>query len=176
MKQELILWIDLETTGLIPREDSVVEVGWILTRKDLSELSEGTAVVKYTEEELPGVIGHMDDYVTRMHTSSGLVEAMSTAEHTLLDIEWSILEQLGEHPDSTFYIGGHSVHFDRGFIEVHMPRVHAALSHRHFDVRVFEFAESFWDDAYLKPKGVSNHRAMDFFLSLRHPFKTLSNS
>jgi oligoribonuclease len=161
MSKELIVWLDLETTGLRPDKDSVVEVGWILTDTDLEEKAEGQGVVRYSEEELPGVIAQMDAYVTKMHTSSGLIEEMATATKNLLDLEWEILDVLANSQAKTFYLGGHSVHFDRGFVAAHMPRLHAKLSHRHFDVRVFEFAEKFWANDYLtKNGGVSNHRSM----------------
>jgi len=163
-RKELILWIDLETTGLDHEADPILEVGYILTDTDLAKLAEGSHVVRKhasAERRLAA-----NDYVRAMHKASGLLEEQENTFDCmhLGTIEEKLIGLLDEHgdEDTVAYLGGNSVHFDRRFIAYDMPELDARLSHRHFDVRVFELAESFWsDDRKLVSSGESKHRALD---------------
>ena len=67
---EHLVWLDLEMTGLDIRRHVIVEIAVIVTDVDLNPLDEGLdLVIHATEEELAG----MDDFVTKMHTKSGLI-------------------------------------------------------------------------------------------------------
>jgi oligoribonuclease (3'-5' exoribonuclease) len=54
------------------------------------------------------------------------------------DVEDEILDDVrllkAQYPQEPLVLAGASVHFDRGFIRAHMPRLNTELSHRHFDV------------------------------------------
>ena len=43
------LWLDLETTGTDERRDDIIEVGFIITDKELVEKSYGSSVIQITE-------------------------------------------------------------------------------------------------------------------------------
>ena len=69
-KHDRIVWIDLEMTGLDIHEHTIVEVAALITDADLNVLGEGVDVVVHASEE---ELGRMNEFVTNMHESSGLL-------------------------------------------------------------------------------------------------------
>ena len=65
----MLVWMDLEMTGLIPSRDVVVEIATIITDDELNVVAEGPDLaINATDEQLAG----MDEVVLNMHTRSGL--------------------------------------------------------------------------------------------------------
>lgn len=138
----MYLWIDIETTGLDPEKDFIMEVAWFVTDDRLMKLTEGkTSMVSH---QLSAVTHRlmMNEYVLDMHRSSGLWEGYIWAHEgqgTMLlteDIEEQILQSIESVNDGwkeTVMLAGASVHFDRGFLARDMPRLIEMLSHRHLD-------------------------------------------
>lgn len=162
---EQLIWIDLETTGLDPDEDLIMEVGWILTDTKLNEKCAASDCVQHVNNIL--ALKQMNEFSEKAHTESGLVADFLKATKSLKEIEQEILSSLGDE-GSTVYLAGNSVHFDRGFIRKYMKALDKRLSYRHFDVRVLELAEKFWGHP-VKVTTVSKHRAMD---DIRHSLST----
>jgi len=66
----MIVWTDLETTGLEPKTGSILEIAIVVTDDDLNEVGEPiVSIVKPIHMRGYEV---MDDYVKKMHTTSGL--------------------------------------------------------------------------------------------------------
>jgi len=75
-KNDRLVWVDLEMTGLDPDRHVIVEIAALVTDANLQIIGEGVdLVVHATEEEL----AEMDDFVTNMHESSGLTEQIRTS-------------------------------------------------------------------------------------------------
>ena len=69
-KDNRIVWVDLEMTGLDTHRHVIVEVAALVTDAELNILDEGLdIVIGATEAEL----AEMDDFVTKMHTDNGLL-------------------------------------------------------------------------------------------------------
>ena len=66
-----LIWVDLEMTGLIPEQDRVIEIATIVTDTDLTILAEGPVIAIH---QAPAVLAAMDEWNTRTHTRSGLVD------------------------------------------------------------------------------------------------------
>ena len=159
------LWIDLETTGLAPHSDEIIEVGWFIADNWELLTQPQSAVVTPTKDTLE--LMKQDIFVQTMHTENGLINEIMNGDTLLLeDIEDQILDELRPlqalTPDEPIILAGASVHFDRGFIAEYMPRLDKELSYRHFDVSTLRM---FFDSTghavigeYAKP---SNHRAKD---------------
>ena len=87
-KNDRLVWIDLEMTGLDPERHVIVEVAAVVTDAELTVLGEGLdLVVHATEEQL----GQMDDFVTKMHANSGLDEEIRTSTVTIEEAEEAVL-------------------------------------------------------------------------------------
>ena len=66
-----LVWVDMEMTGLIPEVDRVIEIATIVTDSHLNVLAEGPVIaIKQADAALEA----MDEWNTRTHSASGLVE------------------------------------------------------------------------------------------------------
>lgn len=161
------LWLDLETTGLDPYQKRILEWAAVLAADDqagdLSVVQSFTSVIGTNGDDLSK---EMDDYVTRMHTTNGLLAECAASKVTLADSEaffCGLAESLGAKPRSIVLAGG-TVHFDLGFVRVHMPRFAGFLSHRVFDVSTLKAAERTWGGAFPDVK-TDVHRALPDILA-----------
>lgn len=124
------LWLDLETTGLDPRYDDILEVAWHVTTADLQDIT--TRTYSYLVDE-PDVV--MSPQVALMHARSGLLEALTSEPPSALEyIEALILGDIP--PDCTVQLAGSGIHFDKAFIERCMPRLAERLHYRVMDVSI----------------------------------------
>lgn len=72
-----LLWIDLETTGLTPAEDEILEIGMILTDDQLNPIAELELLVQPSTYGMARLAAN--PYVQKMHTDNGLLNALSNA-------------------------------------------------------------------------------------------------
>ncbi|QTH59373.1 oligoribonuclease [Corynebacterium hindlerae] len=162
MKNDRLVWIDLEMTGLDPKRHVIVEVAALVTDANLNILGSGVdLVVHATEAEL----AEMDDYVRNMHTSNGLIDAISSSTLSLTDAEDAVLALIEEHcsPDHPAPLAGNSIATDRTFIREYMPRLDQALHYRMVDVSsVKELARRWYPRVYFaQPEKGMSHRALN---------------
>jgi oligoribonuclease len=159
-RDDRLVWIDLEMTGLDPKFDEIVEIACIVTDAELNELDEGiTLVVRPGEESLAG----MDDFVVNMHTVSGLIEEIPHGI-ALADAEQQVLAYVRTHvPEARKApLAGSSVYVDRGFLAAYMPELDAHLHYRLVDVSsVKELTRRWYPRVYFaSPEKTGNHRAL----------------
>ena len=56
LRDDLLVWIDLEMTGLDPHENTIIEIASIITDSELSIIAEGpNIVINQPEEEYPKI-------------------------------------------------------------------------------------------------------------------------
>jgi oligoribonuclease len=162
-----IVWIDCEMTGLRINadtsekpDDEIIEIGVIVTDGLLNPLDAGMTVVI---APTPDALAHMNSFVRTMHTSSGLLAALS-AGVTLKDAEDAVLEYITKHVPApkTAQVGGNTVLMDRIFLAKYMPRVDEYLHYRSVDVSAIkELTMRWFPDVYAAmPEKTGNHRAL----------------
>lgn len=132
-KQILLVWLDVETTGLNPDRHQLLEVACTL-----SDVTGDTGEHPVFEVVLPHR-APVDADIAVMHGGrGGLLDVCRNVpgDHaTLLTaFDAHLAGELAAY-DATRMLAGHSVHFDRGWLDVHMPATAAMLSHRIVDVR-----------------------------------------
>lgn len=168
-KNDRLVWVDLEMTGLDVHRHVIVEVAALVTDADLNILGEGVdLVVHATEEEL----AQMDDFVTSMHGNSGLTEQIRSSTVTMEQAEDAVLALIAEHcsPEHPAPLAGNSIATDRTFIREQMPRLDAALHYRMVDVSsIKELARRWYPKAYYNqpPKGLAHRALADIVESVR---------
>lgn len=167
-KDDRIVWVDLEMTGLDPDRHVIVEVAALVTDAQLNILDGGIdLVVHATDAEL----AEMDDFVTEMHGSSGLTEQIKASTVTIEEAEEAVLglveKHCGEHRPP---LAGNSIATDRMFIRAQMPRLDAVLHYRMIDVStVKELTRRWFPKAYYNQpdKGMAHRALADIVESIR---------
>lgn len=162
----MLLWLDLETTGLDPVHNRILEVAWHATAQDLHDHDKMT----YHNLVTPSLEtwDQLEEFNSKlsMHLDSGLYDDLKQEVEPTLelsDIEESILaymelryDDIAEKP--VWYLAGASVHFDLNFIRNWMPRLADKLSHRVYDTSTLTaFFYGFLDFRSIENKG--QHRA-----------------
>lgn len=168
---ENLIWIDLEMTGLDPDTDRIIEIATVVTDKQLEVLSEGPVMAIHQSDR---VLDAMDEWNTRQHGSSGLVERVrasdvkeAEAESRTIDFLSAYLEP-GQSP-----MCGNSICQDRRFLVRWMPGLERFFHYRNLDVStVKELARRWHPDVASGFTKESTHLALqdirDSIEELRH--------
>lgn len=159
-KPKRILWVDLEMTGLSPRDDVILEVAAIATDWDFKELATYEGVVQHDiaalSEKLAANAVFWDE---NAEARDGLLEQNMRGK-ALDVIEGELLAFIDEHFDEgPVLLGGNSIHQDRKFIEQWWPRVNNRLHYRMLDVSAWKVVmEGKYKKKFAKPE---SHRALE---------------
>ncbi|MFT4186706.1 MAG: oligoribonuclease [Micrococcaceae bacterium] len=161
-KNEPIVWIDCEMTGLDPKIDSLIEVAVLITDSNLEVLdTKGIDIV--IKADKPEAVENMNDFVTQMHTNSGLIEEIKTGAD-LQDAEAEVLAYIQKFipKPGKALLAGNSIGTDKAFLSEYMPKVVDHLHYRVIDVStVKELARRWFPRAYFNaPKKAEGHRAL----------------
>lgn len=168
-KNDRLVWMDLEMTGLDLSRHVIVEVAALVTDAELNILGEGVdLVVSATEDEL----AEMDDFVTNMHQTNGLLDEIRSSTVSLKDAEDAVLALIEEHcdPEHPAPLAGNSIATDRSFIREQMPRLDKALHYRMVDVSsIKELARRWFPRVYFNQpdKGMAHRALADIVESIR---------
>ena len=160
-KNDRIVWVDLERTGLDTSRHVIVEVAALVTDAQLEILDEGLdLVVHATEDEL----AEMDDFVLNMHTENGLLDEIRSSSVSIKEAEDAVLALIAKHcdPEHPAPLAGNSIATDRSFIREQMPRLDAALHYRMIDVSTSKEQSRRWFPRayYNQPEKGLAHRAL----------------
>ena len=127
-----LVWIDLEMTGLEPETDLIIEIATIVTNFDLSEQVAGPV---FAIDQSSEALASMDEWNTRQHHSSGLVERVVNSQISASAAESATLEFLKEYvPSGISPMCGNSIGQDRRFIYKYMPLLAVFFHYRNIDV------------------------------------------
>ena len=155
-----IVWIDCEMTGLSLEADALIEVAALVTDFELNQLGDGVDVVITPPAE---ALEQMDDFVRKMHTTSGLLEELDGGT-TMEDAQEQVLAYIREWvPEPRKApLGGNTVGTDRNFLARDMAELEAHLHYRIIDVSsIKELSRRWYPRAYFgSPKKSGGHRAL----------------
>lgn len=159
-KLNRLVWIDCEMTGLDPQVDQLVEIATVVTDAELNILHPGLDLVIKADAS---ALEHMNDFVTTMHTTSGLITEiadglpLADAEKQTLDYIAQFVSEPGTAP-----LCGNTIGTDRMFIARYMPALDDFLHYRNIDVSTIkELSHRWYPRAYFQaPKKVGGHRAL----------------
>jgi oligoribonuclease len=159
---DLLVWLDLEMTGLDVTRHVIVEVAVLVTDSALEPLDDGIDVVVHQPET---ALAEMDDFVTKMHTRSGLLTEIAASDVTLADAQTRALDYVRAHvPDArTAPLCGNSIGVDRRFMHQQLPELDEYLHYRSVDVSSLKELCRRWYPAIYKQRPGKNetHRALD---------------
>ena len=127
-----LIWIDLEMTGLDPKRERIIEIATVVTDKHLNILEEGPV---FAIQQSDGLLSQMDQWNTRQHHQSGLVERVKNSSVTEAEAERKTLAFLKRYSNKgKSPMCGNSVHMDRFFLKHYMPTLEAFFHYRNIDV------------------------------------------
>jgi oligoribonuclease len=155
-----LIWIDLEMTGLEPLSDRIIEIATIVTDSQLNVLAEGPVLAVH---QPAAILQGMDEWNTRTHTASGLVERVRASGHDESAAARATIEFLQSYvPAGKSPMCGNSICQDRRFLARWMPELEAFFHYRNMDVSTIKELSRRWYPevaAGLKKNGA--HLALD---------------
>jgi oligoribonuclease len=158
----MLVWIDLEMTGLDPDRDTIVEIATLVTDDELEIVAEGPDLVVH---QPPEALAVMDDFVRQMHTKSGLLPLIEQSTVSLAEAGEQTLAFIKAHVPTarTVPLCGNSIGTDRRFLAKHLPAIEDHLHYRSVDVSTVKELARRWYPQVLKarPEKDGRHRALD---------------
>lgn len=159
---DVLLWLDMEMTGLDPARERVIEIATILTDGQLNEIATGPELVIY---QPPEVLAAMDAWNQKHHGASGLIDRVKTSTVTEAAAEAATLAFIAEYVTGHDrpVLAGNSIHQDRRFIRRYMPALDTRLHYRMVDVSSIKELVRRWypNLAARTPSKRESHRALD---------------
>ena len=159
---DVLVWLDMEMTGLDPERERIIEVATILTDGNLTELATGPDLVIHQDD---AVLAAMDDWNKKHHGGSGLVDRVKASTVTEGDAEAQTLAFINAHAGAKDrpVLAGNSIHQDRRFIRRYMPALEKRLHYRMVDVSTIKELARRWYPAVVtkQPPKKETHRALD---------------
>ncbi|KAJ2171474.1 Oligoribonuclease, mitochondrial [Coemansia sp. RSA 532] len=160
MHKAPLVWIDVETTGLEPEKDNILEIAMILTDGELSTIGAAeNMVIGHRTDQLA-----LNEWALASHRRSGLMSAVARSTTTLPQAEAALLARIqGVCPTPRrAVLAGNNVEFDRRFLERHMPALAAHLHFRSVDVSTVNELAKRWAPATLRRlRKQFTHRALN---------------
>jgi oligoribonuclease len=158
----MLVWMDLEMTGLEPARHVIVEIATIVTDDELNIVAEGPDLVVH---QPPEALREMDDVVREMHTASALLPAIAASTTSLAEAGRLTLEFIKAHvPDArSVPLCGNSIGTDRRFLAAYLPEIEEHLHYRSVDVSTIKELTRRWYPGLLEsaPRKATSHRALD---------------
>lgn len=158
----MLVWMDLEMTGLDPNIDVIVEIASLVTDDDLNVVAEGPDLVIHQPDD---VLARMEPVVVTMHTESGLLDAIRQSRTTLAEAGTATLAFIKQYvPDArSVPLCGNSIGTDRRFLAKYLPEIENYLHYRSVDVSsVKELAKRWYPAANVsRPPKTGAHRALN---------------
>ena len=166
-KKTNLIWIDLEMTGLVPEIDNIIEIATVVTDADLNVLAEGPSIAIHQNNKH---LDSMDEWNTRQHTKSGLVQRVKESSISVNEAEKQTLEFLMKYVDSgASPMCGNSICQDRRFLYNYMPKLEKFFHYRHIDVSTLKELAVRW-----KPDVVTNSFKQSKHLALSDIYDSIN--
>ena len=158
----MLVWMDLEMTGLDHTSDVIVEIATLITDDDLELVAEGPDIVIH---QPPEALATMNEVVVEMHTRSGLLDAIRESKVSLDEAGAATLEFIKLHvPEPrSVPLCGNSIGTDRRFLARYLPAIEDHLHYRSVDVSTVKELAKRWYPQVDNGRPFKNgaHRALD---------------
>jgi oligoribonuclease len=156
--RDLLLWLDMEMTGLEPATCVPLQVALVLTSADLTELDSMELTIWQPESKLETI----EPFVRKMHTDNGLLQKVRESDVAMLDAERKMLQFTARHfKAQEAVLCGNSIHQDRRFLTAYFRAFEGYLHYRMIDVSALKELTRRWygpECVFTKPS--SAHTAL----------------
>lgn len=144
MSDEILVWIDTETFGLVPEECPIIEIGFVVTDLDLHIIGSYSRMIwePWYDVALDNLISEAAKsdassakLVHEMHKRSFLWEQARVSGDTIDKVRSDLMQWLTTQGVNTSDpMCGSSVQFDRQMLAYWMPELHDMFSYRNIDI------------------------------------------
>ncbi len=167
-ENDRLVWIDCEMTGLDLEVDELVEIAVVITDFELKPLDPGFQIVIKPND---AAIENMNDFVTNMHRTSGLIDEIP-AGVSLAEAQEQTLAYIKRFApvERKAPLAGNTIGTDRMFLAKYMPEVDQWLHYRNVDVSsIKELSRRWYPRVFFQaPSKDGGHRALaDILESIR---------
>lgn len=154
----LLVWLDMEMSGLDPATCRPLEIATIVTTAELEIVAEGPNLVIHQDDTL---LAAMDAWNTEHHGQSGLTAAVRASTIDERAAELKTLEFLARHlAPNTSPLCGNTISQDRRFLRRYMPELERFFHYRSVDISTIKELVKRWYGVSPPPKETT-HRALD---------------
>lgn len=154
----LLVWLDMEMSGLDPATCRPLEIATIVTNANLDIVAEGPSLIIHQPDD---VLDAMDAWNTEHHGSSGLTAAVKASTISETEAETLTIAFLAEHLDAKVSpLCGNTISQDRRFLRRYMPALDEFFHYRSVDISTIKELVRRWYGVSSPPKQTS-HRALD---------------
>ncbi|MBN2144109.1 MAG: oligoribonuclease [Candidatus Aureabacteria bacterium] len=163
----LLVWMDLEMSGLDPEHSVILEIASVITDNHLQLVAEGPNLVIHQTNT---ILETMDDWNKIHHEASGLIKRVKTSTTTLEEAEETTLKFIQLHcKEREAPLCGNTIGQDRRFLRKYMPKVENWLHYRNIDVSTLkELIARWYPEHFDPPKKGGTHKAVaDIHESIR---------
>ena len=158
-----LLWVDLETTGLDPDEELLLEVAVVVTDAELNELEVMSWVIGQTI-----VLNDLSDFALKTHTENGLLAEVARSKRDADDLDDHLHRFMMRSDLWPNYLidlpplCGSSISFERRWLEFHLPKFYGHINYRSIDVSSLKELMQRWIPGQaISRRDTSKHRALD---------------
>ena len=140
--ESLLVWVDMEMTGLRPDHDRIIEVALVITDESLTVRAQSESfAIRQTDE----VLGGMDQWNQSTHKRSGLIDRVRVSPWSEESAEQALLDFLTPWvPSGKSPMCGNSICQDRRFLAQYMPELERFFHYRNLDVSTIKELARRW--------------------------------
>jgi oligoribonuclease len=160
LQRNLLVWLDLEMTGLDPERHTIMEIGTVVTDSHLNVVAEGPSIAIH---QTPAALERMDSWCVEHHGKSGLTDKCRHSKVSLAQAEERTLEFLKKYlkPDES-PLCGNSIGQDRRFLVKYMPKLESFFHYRNVDVSsIKELVHRWYPRTSYAPEKKKSHQVLD---------------
>ncbi|WP_168895074.1 oligoribonuclease [Enterobacteriaceae endosymbiont of Donacia tomentosa] len=166
IKNNNLIWLDLEMTGLDPNSDRILEIAIIITNLNLKIIATCPVIQIHQSKK---ILNSMNSWNKKIHKDNGLINKVINSQFNEKKAETYILKflklwvQFKHSP-----MCGNSIYKDRIFLYNYMPNLEKYFHYRNIDVSSIKELVKIWNpDIFAKLKKKNNHSAIkDIYESL----------
>jgi len=159
-RQDNLVWIDLEMTGLDPEKERIIEIATIVTDSQLNTIAEGPVIAVHQPDAL---LASMDEWCTRTHAKTGLTQRVKDSAIGEVEAARKTIKFLETHVErGCSPLCGNSIGQDRRFLVKYMPELERYFHYRNLDVSSIKEIARRWKPEILEGLSKKNtHLALD---------------
>jgi len=146
-RDDNLIWVDLEMTGLNPSQDRILEIAVVVTDAHLEFFVQGPV---FAVLQPASVLDKMDAWNKGTHGRSGLIHRVLESDVSEEDAEKFVLDWIKKYvPKGKSPMCGNSICQDRRFLANYMPRLESYFNYRNLDVSTLKELARRWKPAIL---------------------------